>query len=219
MAINGLTQKTKDMLYTLAKPNEKKKSIQPMLKKPEIQPSAYKEAKDALLSEYLDREPYDFNINTDKLYAQYADMYKKQGEAAMRDTVASAAEKTGGYSSSYGVTAGAQAYQSYLDRLNDIVPVLEEKAYDRYADKAKESESKLKILESLEKAEYEKHRDAVGDYKDDRDYYRNIYQFEDDRDTDMYKALTDYILAIAKLENDNYNKERDLELALAKLML
>ena len=69
------------------------------------------------------------------------------------------------------------------------------------------------------KAEYEKHRDAVGDYKDDRDYYRNIYQFEDDRDVDMYKALTDYILAIAKLENDNYNKERDLELALAKLML
>ncbi len=218
MAINGLTQKTRDTLYALTKPEKKKESMQPMLKKPKAQNSEYKEKQDVLLKEYLDREPYDFNINTDKLYAQYADLYKKQGEAAMRDTVANASEKTGGYASSYGITAGSAAYQSYLDRLNEIVPVLEEKAYERYTDKSGKDLDALKLLGSLDDKEYDKYRDDLNDYKDEREYYRDIYRYEDDRDLEMYKALTDYILNIAKLENSDYKNERDLELALAKMI-
>ncbi|MBQ4602047.1 MAG: hypothetical protein IJB24_04220 [Clostridia bacterium] len=215
MAINGLTTKTATKLYELT--NEKAKKTAPQPRKPQSRDSKYSAGRDELLESYLDREPYDFNINTDKLYSQYADQYKKQGEAAMRDTIAQAASKTGGYTSSYGVTAGSQAYQGYLDKLNEIVPLLEERAYDRYTDEDNTIREKLGILDELDSKEYEKYRDDMEDYKDSRDYYRKVYEYENDYDYDMYKALTDYLLSIAKLENDDYHKERDLELALAKL--
>lgn len=215
MAINGLTGAIASKLYGLAGTKEKKPLKE--AKEPAKKTDKYSEARDRLLGEYLNREPYDFNINTDKLYRQYADMYKKQGEAAMRDTVAQATSKTGGYGSSYGVTAGAQAYQSYLDKLNDIVPELEERAYDRYTDGGDAARENIAILDDLDSKEYDKYRDSMDDYKDLREYYRKVYEYDNDYEYDMYKALTDYILSVAKLENSDYYSDRDLELALAKL--
>lgn len=215
MAINALTGTTASKLYELTKGNEKttlEKAMAPAKKK-----NKYSQSRDSLLEEYLNREPYDFNINTDKLYSQYADTYKKQGEAAMRDTIAEAATKTGGYASSYGVTAGAQAYQSYLDKLNEIVPELEERAYDRYTDEGNSLREDIAVLDDLDSKEYDKYRDDVEDYKDLREYYRKIYEYENDYDFNTYKALTDYVLALAKLENDDYHKELDYDIALKKL--
>ncbi len=215
MAINALTGTTASKLYELTKGKEKttlEKAMAPVKKN-----NKYSQSRDGLLEEYLNREPYDFNINTDKLYSQYADTYKKQGEAAMRDTIAEAASKTGGYTSSYGVTAGAQAYQSYLDKLNEIVPELEERAYDRYTDEGKSLREDIAVLDDLDSKEYDKYRDDVEDYKDLREYYRKIYEYENDYDFDMYKALTDYVLSLAKLENDDYHKELDYDIALKKL--
>lgn len=215
MAINGLTGSTANKLYELTRVKEKKPLKE--AKEPAKKESEYSQSRDKLLKSYLEREPFDFNINTDKLYSQYADMYKKQGEAAMRDTVAESASKTGGYGSSYGVTAGAQAYQSYLDKLNEIVPELEQRAYDRYTDESKKQRENIGILDDLDSKEYDRYRDDIDDYKDSREYYRKVYEYENDYDFDTYKALTDYILSLAKLENDDYNSEKELELALAKL--
>lgn len=215
MAINGLTGNTAYKLEELkggvAKNTEKK------AQKPKEREIKYSESRDALLNSYLQREPYDFNINTDKLYRQYADAYKRQGEAAMRDTMAQAASLTGGYGSSYGAVAGAQAYQGYLDKLNDIVPELERAAYDRYTAEGKAAREDIGILDDLDSKEYDKYRDSMEDYKDERDYYRRVYEYDSDYDYDMYKALTDYILALAKLENADYHSDRELELAYDKL--
>ena len=215
MAIKGITQKTSDKLYELTnkKPN---KNIELHPQKSNKNDS-YKNSRDSLLKKYLEREPYDFNINTDKLYAQYADQYKRQGEAAMRDTVADAATKTGGYTSSYGITAGSQAYQGYLDKLNDILPELEAKAYDRYTEDAERTESKLDILDSYDSKEYDSYRDSVSDYKEDRDYYRSVYEYDNDADLELYKLLTNYVLSVAELENKDYTDNKDRELALMKI--
>lgn len=216
MAINGLTNKTSEKLYGLMADTPELKSPKEA-EKPKKSEGKYTAAYDKLLSEYLEREPYDFNINTDKLYSQYAYQYKKQGEEAMRDTIAQAAEKTGGYGSSYGVTAGSQAYQSYLDKLNQIVPELEEKAYERYKDKDGDMREKLEILDDRDTKEYDRYRDDMEDYKDLREYYRKVYEYENDYDYDMYKALTDYILSVAGLENEDFHKELDYDAALARI--
>ena len=217
MAINGLTDSTASKLYGLIKGKEKtalEEAVEPIKKT-----DRYSQSRDRLLEEYLNREPYDFNINTDKLYRQYADAYKKQGEAAMRDTVAEAASKTGGYGSSYGVTAGAQAYQSYLDKLGEIGSALEEKAYDRYLDEGDRLRESIDVLGDLASEEYDKYRDDIEDYKDLREYYRKVYEYENDYDFDMYKALGDYVLSLAKLENDDYHNGLDYNIALKKLLL
>lgn len=86
-----------------------------------------------LLNQYTSREPFTYDVTGDGLYQQYANQYQRLGNQAMQDTLGQAAGLTGGYSSSYAQSAGQQAYQGYLDKLNDIVPELYGQAYSRYA--------------------------------------------------------------------------------------
>ena len=86
-----------------------------------------------LLNQYTNRKPFTYDVTEDGLYQQYANQYQRLGNQAMQDTLGQAAGLTGGYSSSYAQSAGQQAYQGYLDKLNDIVPELYGQAYSRYA--------------------------------------------------------------------------------------
>ena len=75
---------------------------------------------------------FSYDVNSDALYQQYADQYMRQGKLAMQDAMGQAAALTGGYGNSYAATVGNQAYQSYLQQLNDKVPELYQLALDRY---------------------------------------------------------------------------------------
>lgn len=86
-----------------------------------------------LLNQYTSRAPFTYDVTGDGLYQQYANQYQRLGNQAMQDTLGQAAGLTGGYNSSYAQSAGQQAYQGYLDQLNDIVPELYGQAYSRYA--------------------------------------------------------------------------------------
>ena len=114
-------------------PSVKVKNYQ---KKQEEYESAYQKAMANLASSPLgvgvqdalnaiaNRTPFSYDFNADGLYAQYKNQYQKQGELAMQDTLARASELTGGYGNSYGVTAGMQAYQSQMENLNNMIPML-----------------------------------------------------------------------------------------------
>lgn len=86
-----------------------------------------------LLNQYTNRKPFTYDVTEDGLYQQYANQYQRLGNQAMQDTLGQASGLTGGYNSSYAQSAGQQAYQGYLDQLNDIVPELYGQAYSRYA--------------------------------------------------------------------------------------
>lgn len=86
-----------------------------------------------LLDQYTNRKPFTYDLTGDALYQQYANQYQRLGNQAMQDTLGQAAGLTGGYNSSYAQSAGQQAYQGYMDQLNDIVPELYGQAYSRYA--------------------------------------------------------------------------------------
>ena len=72
----------------------------------------------------LKNKKFSYDINGDALYHQYKNQYAQQGKLASQDTMAQAAAMTGGYGNSYAATAGNQAYQGYLTKLNDVIPEL-----------------------------------------------------------------------------------------------
>ena len=84
--------------------------------------SGYGAQIDALLAKLDSRPGFQYDLQGDTLYRQYQQQYQKQGKAAMEDTVGTAAGLTGGYGSSYATTAGSQAYQAYLSKMQDVVP-------------------------------------------------------------------------------------------------
>lgn len=85
-----------------------------------------------LANQYMNRDPFSYDLASDGLYQQYEDQYTRLGNQAMQDTLGQAAALTGGYNSSYSQGAGQQAYQGYLDQLNNIVPELYGQALNRY---------------------------------------------------------------------------------------
>ena len=114
-----------------------------------------------LLEQYNNRDPFSYDMASDGLYQQYANQYTRLGDQAMQDTLGQAAALTGGYNSSYAQNAGQQAYQGYLDRLNDIVPELYEQARGLYAQEGDE------ILQKAQLA-------AQGYNQETADYWNNL---------------------------------------------
>lgn len=89
---------------------------------------------DELLNKLLNREPFEYNEELDPLYQQYKDMYTKQGQLAMEDTMGQAAALTGGYSSTYSQAVGQQMYNAYLNKVQEMLPQFYGRAYDKYQD-------------------------------------------------------------------------------------
>lgn len=73
------------------------------------------------LKNLAQREPFKYDLSSDTLYNQAKQQYQQQGRQAMADTVGAAAAQTGGYGNSYAATAGSQAYQGFLQQLNNNI--------------------------------------------------------------------------------------------------
>ena len=73
------------------------------------------------LNALTNREAFKYDLSNDQLYQQAKDQYQQMGRTAMADTIGQASAMTGGYGNSYATTAGSQAYQSYLQQLNNNI--------------------------------------------------------------------------------------------------
>ena len=96
---------------------------------------------------YLNREAFSYDMASDPMYQQYRDHYIRQGQLAMEDTMGMASSLTGGYGNSYAQTAGQQAYQSYLQQLNNVMPQLYGAAYDRYQAEGEALYNEIALME------------------------------------------------------------------------
>ena len=165
---------------------------------------SYKSAVENAFNAWNNREKFSYDVNGDALYQQYKDKYINQGRLAMADTIGQASAMTGGYGSSYAVTAGNQAYQSHLQNLNDIVPQLYQMAYDRYVQEGQDLKDSYSMASDMYNTEYGEYRDKVGDYNTTLDRLTNAYNNERAYDRDAWESDRDYA-------NTLYNNERNYD--------
>ena len=173
-------------------------------------PSAYTSKYDNLINDNLNnilkRKQFSYDASKDALYNQYKDMYTRNGQTAMQDTMGNAALLTGGYGNSYATTAGQQMYNSYMQQLNDKIPELEQRAYERYRDETSDLYNQNNLLTNLDATYYGRYRDKMSDYFNDRDFYYNAYNNERNFDYGKYR---DDIGDAKDDRNFAYQKERD----------
>ena len=171
---------------------------------------------DAQLSQLYDRimnrEKFSYDLNGDALYQQYKDRYQNLGRQAMMDTMGNATALTGGYGSSYATTAGNQAYQQYLQQLNDIVPELYQQAYNRYTQEGNDLLNQYNLA-------YGRYRDAVGDWENERNYANSDYWQRYSADYADYQNMLNYWSQMAQQENANYYTDRDYAYNLAMAII
>ena len=159
-------------------------------------PGAYQSRWDAELDKLYDqitnRKPFQYDLNQDALYQQYKEQYQRLGRKAMEDTMGQAASLTGGYGSTYSEQVGQQAYNAYLQSLNDIVPDLYDRAYGRYRDEGQDLYNRYGLVEGRENMDYSRYRDTVSDYYSDLADARGAYDSEWSRDYTQYSDQLSY---------------------------
>lgn len=130
---------------------------------------------DKIIDSVLNRDKFSYDLNGDALYNQYKDQYRVLGQQAMTDTIGQASALTGGYGNSYAVTAGNQAYQSYLQQLNNKIPELYQIALDRYNAETDQLYNQYGLLSSDKSDARNAWNDKYNALLSDRDYYANNY--------------------------------------------
>ena len=154
-----------------------------------------------IYNKITNRDPFQYDLNGDMLYQQYKDQYVNLGQLAMMDTMGQAAGLTGGYSNTYAQNAGQQAYQAYLQKLNDVVPELYSMARDQYNQETQDLYNQFSMTQSLDDTDYGRYRDSVSDYYNDLNFAANRLDSERNFDLDVFSNAQNYALNIANMES------------------
>lgn len=171
----------------------------------------YGESLKEALNKINNRDKFSYDLNGDALYQQYKNQYATQGKIAKQDVMGQAAALTGGYGNSYAATVGNQAYQSYLQNLNNIVPELYQLAYDKYNQEGQDLLDQYYLLSDRYKTEYDEHINALDAWNAQRDYLAGRYDSERNYDYSKYSdgrdfALTEYQQGV---DEDQWQKDFD----------
>lgn len=131
---------------------------------------AYAEQRKQLLEQVADREDFEWSKEDDPVWGSYKKSYLREGDRAMANALAQAAAATGGVPSSYAVTAAGQAGDYYASKLNDMIPALEETAYQRYLNEQAADLQRLDAINAQEQTEYQRYLNALTQHDSDRDF-------------------------------------------------
>lgn len=154
--------------------------------KPGEYQSTWQDQLNETIQQILNRDKFSYDLNGDALYQQYKDQYVQQGKLAMMDTMGQAQAMTGGYGNSYAQSAGQQAYQAYLQQLNEVVPELYGMALDQYNQEGQNLLNQFAILGDQEDKDYGRYMDNMNAWLAERDYLAGRYDTERDYDYDKY---------------------------------
>ena len=162
---------------------------------------AYQRANDqatAIYDKIMNRGEFAYDVNKDKLYQQYRDLYAQMGRSAMEDTMGQAASLTGGYGSTYSQNAGQQAYNAYLQKLNEVVPELYNAAYNRYNQEGQNLMNLYTMARSNADSAYE---------RDYNQWYNRLQLERGDEDTTYNRQQAEENRRLTQEETDYERKQ------------
>lgn len=164
---------------------------------------------DEMLNNILNRDAFSYNAATDPLYAQYKEQYTREGQRAMKDTLGQVSARTGGLASSYAVSAAQQQNNQYMQQLSDKIPELYQMAYQMYLDDIDLQVQNLGLLEGASNTAYNRYRDTMSDWRDDRDFAYGQYrddvgdgQWQMNYDRGVFESDRDYDRGVLESDRD-----------------
>ena len=177
----------------------------------------YQQQIDDLSNRILHWQGFNYNVNADPLYQQYAEQYNRNGQNAMRNALAQISARTGGMASSYAGTAAQNAYNEYMQGLNDKIPELYQLAYDMYNDKLNKQRNDLSMLEALEQGDYGKYVDLLNQYNTDRNLAYNVWNATESAKEDSNDLMNQYAYKMWLEQQDQANQKSSYESQIKQL--
>lgn len=109
----------------------------------------YQDKTDKVLDQYLNRDPFSYDLDSDPIWGQYQKTYLREGQRAREDALGSYAAATGGQSSTAAVNAASQAQDYYNAQMADKIPELYKLNYDMWLGEGNQYASQLDALRGL----------------------------------------------------------------------
>ncbi|MBE6916230.1 MAG: hypothetical protein E7471_06345 [Ruminococcaceae bacterium] len=159
---------------------------------------------DEMLNQILSREDFSYNPETDQLFQYYRDMYQREGDRAMQNTLAEVAAGAGGMNS-YAITAAQQANNYYNAQMTDKIPELYRLAYQMYLDDKASQVENLGLLQQMDTTQYNRYRDTMNDFYTDRDFAYGVYR--DDVADKRWETEFNYGASRDQVSDNRYNQE------------
>ena len=181
---------------------------QQLQQKPGEYQSTWQDQLNETISQILNRDKFSYDLNGDAIYQQYADQYTQKGKLAMMDTMGQAQAMTGGYGNSYAQSVGQQAYQGYLQQLNEVVPELYAMALDQYNQEGQDMYNQAALIAQMEDQDYGRYQDAMNAWLAERDYLSGRYDSERDYDYGKYTDNRDFSYG-SFVDDRNYQYQTD----------
>ena len=164
---------------------------------------------DDLLNEIQNREEFTYNPASDPTYQAYSEKYRNEGNRAVQNVLGSAAAMNGGQLSSYGLTAAQQAQNAYAAEMSNVLPQLQQMAYEMYQDEGNAMYQNLSALMNQDDRAY-------GRYLDEGNaLYQNLSALmnQDDREYGRYldELSIDQSILSTLMEQNNvdYNRHQN----------
>lgn len=165
---------------------------------------------------------FDFNysLTDDPAYTSYRDQYVHNGQLAAQEAAGNAATQTGGYGSTASVAASQQAYNESLTQLNNIVPDLYDKAYNRQWNEFTDERDTLQQLasayQSLDQQEYDQALSTwtnnFNQYIIMANEYQSKYEYLDGAERSAYENKLDNLYNMLTTAQKQYNTNQSLQL-------
>ncbi len=171
--------------------------------------SQYDAQIDDLLNKLLNREPFEYNEELDPLYQQYKDMYTKQGQLAMEDTMGQAAALTGGYGSTYSQAVGQQMYNAYLGKVQEMLPEFYDRAYSQYQDEGSNIKDLYNMYVNRDQLDFQRYQQSVANAQAEYEAAAAEAKMKYQQEQDKIGNIGNLYDAISGMDASDYQKFLD----------
>jgi len=149
------------------------------------------------LSKLMNPDPFTYNPETDPAFQAYKAQYELAGDRAFQNTIGELSTLTGGRLNSWATSGAAQARNYYAQQLGQMIPTLQENAYNKYKDNINTQFKQFETLRNMQDMEYKRNQDAA-----------TAEETAKKNETDAFKETinqyySDYQAQINKIANDD----------------
>lgn len=159
-----------------------------------------------LMSQILNREDFEYDVDKDTLFQQALASAMGSGKSAMQDTIGQASALTGGYGSTYATSAGNQAYNAYIEDAYNNLPEYYNMALQAYQAEGQEMYQQLDMLNAADATEWGRTYDTwQSNFANTQQMYNQEYGAWQDSINNAYNNANLQLSEHGQLVNDAYN--------------
>ncbi len=162
-----------------------------------------------LLDSIAQQQSFFYDQGSDPSYSAYKKQYLREGDRASANALAQASAASGGRVSSYAQNAAQQAGNYYAGQLSDMIPTLEQNAYQRYLN---DFNTKLEQLATMQTDREFDYNNWMNEYNMLQNSLGN-YQSQDE--TAYQRYLDQVNTELQRQQNEQAQAQQDYENALA----